>query len=275
MAFDFKAAEEAALTEPKPSIAAVVLGQSSSGKSYLAGTLPGKTLYLYTQGEDHGRDSARLGCSKGDRIVPVSIDLLDGKPMGADSAYKRLLTVLEVDAIRKAGFASVVIDGLTELEQLIRSTSEWATACRTKTGEHNAFAEPASTLKMMRPVMDALRGLQRELNVNYVVTCLLVVKGTDETGEILISEPKLIGYEVAAMLIPQFPDQIMIGRMTNAEGAVRPRLQFGAAASKCVKEKNGEIKKLVGFVPRLRGVVELPTTMPADLKAVLKLKGGK
>lgn len=275
MAFDFDAAEKAALVEPKPSIAAVVLGQSSAGKSYLAGTLPGKTLYLYTQGEEHGKDSARLGCAKGDKVVPVSVDLAEGKLLGADSAYKRLLSMLEVDAIRKAGFSSVVVDGLTELEQLIRSTSEWTAACRTKTGEHNAFAEPASTLKMMRPIMDALRTLQRELGVHYVVTCLLVVKGMGEDGEILVSEPKLVGYEVAALLIPQFPDQIMIGRMTNGEGAVRPRLQFGAAASKVVKEKNGEIKKLVGFVPRLRGVIELPTTMPADLKAVLKLKGGK
>lgn len=272
--FDFEAAEKAAQTEPKPNIAAVVLGQSSAGKSYLAGTLPGKTLYLYTQGEEHGRDSARLG-SGGKGVVPVSLDLVDGKVVGADSAYKRLLSMLDVESIRKAGFANVVIDGLTELEQLIRSTSEWVTSCRTKTGEHNAFAEPSSTVKMMRPVLDALRALQRELNVNYVVTCLLMVKETGDDGEITVSEPKLMGYEVAALLIPQFPDQIMIGRMTNAEGVVKPRLQFGAAATKSVKEKNGEIKKLVGFVPRLRGVAELPSTMPADLKAVLALKGKK
>lgn len=275
MAFDFSAAEKAASAEPKPNIAAVVMGQSSAGKSYLAGTLPGKTLYLYTQGEEHGKDSARLGVAKGDTLVAVAIDLDAGKVIGPDSAYRRLLSMLDAESIKRAGFTSVVVDGLTELEQLVRSTSEWATLCRAKSGEHNSYAEPTATIKMIRPILDALRALQRELNINYVVTCLLVVKGTAEDGEILASEPKLQGYEVAAQLIPQFPDQIMIGRMSNAEGVVKPRLQFAAAASKAVKEKNGEIKKMIGFTPRLRGVTDLPQTMAADFKAVLKLKGVK
>lgn len=275
MAFDFAKAEKEAMAEIKPNIAAVVMGQSSAGKSYLAGTLPGKTLYVYTSGEEHGRDSAKLAAGKGATVVPVSIDLVDGSPVGSDAAYKRLLSMLDVESIKKAGFQSVVLDGLTELEQLVRSTSEWAALCRTSKGEHNGFAEPTATIKLIRPVFDALRALQRELGVNYVVTCLLVVKSTADDGEILASEPKLVGYEVAALLIPQFPDQIMIGRMSNEEGVTKPRLQFGAAATKVVKEKNGEVKKLVGFTPRLRGVTELPANMAADLKAVLKLKGSK
>ncbi len=275
MAFDFERAEKESLTPLKPSIAAVVLGQSSAGKSYLAGTLPGKTLFIYTQGEEHGRDSARLAADKGSQVVPVSIDLVDGKPVSADAAYKRLLSMLDIESVKKAGFNSIVVDGLTELEQLVRATSEWATLCRTSKGEHNGFAEPTATIKLIRPILDALRGLQRELGVNYVVTCLLMVKGTADDGEIIASEPKLVGYEVAALLIPSFPDQIMIGRMSNAEGVTKPRLQFGASPTKVVKEKSGEVKKLVGFTPRLRGVTELPTSMPADLKAVLKLKGAK
>lgn len=275
MAFDFAAAEKAALVTAKPNIAAVVMGQSSAGKSYLAGTLPGKTLYIYTQGEEHGRDSAKLAAGKDSNIIPVSIDLVDGKVVNAETAYKRLLSILDVTSVKAAGFTSVVIDGLTELEQLVRSTPEWATLCRTGKGDHNGFAEPAATVKMIRPVLDALRALQRELGVNYVVTCLLTVKGLAEDGEILISEPKLIGYEVAALLIPQFPDQILIGRMSNGEGVTKPRLQFGAAPTKVVKEKNGEVKKFIGFCPRLRGVTEVPTTMAADFKAVLKLKGVK
>lgn len=275
--FDFEKAEKEAAQEAKPSIAAVVMGQSSAGKSYLAGTLPGKTLFLYMQGEEHGKDSAKLAAtaSKDSRVVPISIDLVDGKVVGADIAYRRLVSMLDVESIRKAKFDSIVVDGLTELEQLVRGTSQWATDCRAKSGEHNAFAEPAATVKALRPILDALRLLQRELGVNYVVTCLLMVKGTEENGEITASEPKLLGFEVAAQLIPQFPDQIMIGRMTNPEGVVKPRLQFTSAAQKSVKEKNGTIKKLIGFTPRLRGVTELPPSMPADLKAVLKLKGAK
>ena len=127
----------------------------------------------------------------------------------------------------------------------------------------------------MRPVLDALRTLQRELNVNYVVTCLLMVKGMGDDGEILASEPKLVGYEVAALILPQFPDQIMIGRMINAEGVSKPRLQFANTATKVAKDQAGNVKKCVGFVPRLRGVAELPPHMAADLGAVLALKGVK
>jgi hypothetical protein len=275
MAFDFEKAEREASAVVKPNIAAIVLGQSSAGKSFFTGTLPGKTLFLYTQGEEHGRDSALLGAENGGKVVPIALDLVDGKVIGADAAYKRLLSMLDTESIKKAGFTSIVIDGLTELEQLVRATSEWATLCRTSKGEHNGFAEPTATIKMIRPVLDALRGLQRELGTNYVVTCLLMVKGVADDGEITSSEPKLVGYEVAALLIPQFPDQIMIGRMTNEAGVTKPRLQFNAIASKAVKEKSGEIKKLIGFTPRLRGVSELPANMAADFKAVLKLKGAK
>lgn len=274
MGFDFAAAEKAASkdTKPEPRIAAIVLGQSRAGKSYLAGTMPGKTLFLYTQGEDHGKHSARLA---GGKIVAIPFDIEDGKVLGYDSAVKKLLSILQDEqGISGAGFKSVVIDGLTELETVIRGTSQWATDCRVKSGEHNGFAEPGATLKMIRPVMDALRSLQRNFGIHYYMTCLLMVKETSDDGEILASEPKLIGYEVAAQLIPQFPDQIMIGRMIGPNGAEAHRLQFGAKSNKTVKEKNGTIKKQVGFVPCLQFVPSdaLPVTMKADMSAVLKLK---
>lgn len=279
MGFDFAKAEKAAEASSKaaPTLAAVVLGQSSAGKSFLAGTLPGKTLFLYTQGEEHGKDSAKLSAkAKGSKVVAVCVDIDDeGKVLGHDSAYKRLLAILQdVDGIKKAGFGNVVVDGLTELESLVRATSMWAMNCKTNKGDHNNFAEPDATIKCIRPILEALRTLQRDAGLNYYVTCSLIVKGMEENGEITHSEPKLMGYEVAAQLIPQFPDQIMIGRMTNSEGKEGHRIQFSAKASKVVKEKSGEIKKLIGFTPRLRGVPsdKLPATMAADLSAVLKLK---
>jgi hypothetical protein len=272
--FDFAAAEKAASKDNRPEarIAAVVLGATRAGKSYLAGTMPGKTLFLHTQGEDHGKYSAMLA---GGKIVAVSIDIGDdGKVLGADSAYRRLLDILrDGTGMAKAGFQSIVIDGLTELEALIRTTSQWTTDCLAK-GVHNGFAEPAATLKMIRPIMDALRTLQRDQGLHYYVTCLLMVKQTDEAGEILASEPKLTGYEVAAQLIPQFPDQILLGRMLNPAGAEAHRLQFGGKVTKTVKEKNGEIKKQAGFTPALQHVPsdDLPSTMKADMAVVLKLK---
>lgn len=276
MGFDFAAAEKAASKEAKPTplIAAIVLGQSRAGKSYLAGTMPGKTLFLYTQGEDHGKSSARLA---GGKLVPVAIDIDDnGAVLGSDSAYKRLLEILRDEAgLLKAGFQSVVIDGLTELEVLVRGTSQWTIDCTVKGGGHNGFAEPGATLKLLRPVMDALRSLARNHKVHYYVTCLLMVKSTADDGEILASEPKLTGYEVAAQLIPQFPDQLVIGRMVNSEGVESHRLQFGAKSGKtALKEKSAEIKKQIGFVPCLQYVpsTSLASTMKADMGAVLKLK---
>lgn len=275
--FDFEKAEKEAAAPRSPALAAIVLGQSSAGKSYLCGTLPGKTLFIYTQGEEHGRDSAKLAASgdKGNRIVPVSVDVVDGKVVGADTAYRRLISMLDVESVKKAGFNNVVLDGLSELEQLVRSTQEWALACRTPKGEHDGWQEGKATLKMIRPVLDALRTLQRELGVSYVVTCILMVKGQADDGEITAAEPRLTGFDLPLQVIPQFPDQILIGRMTNAEGITKPRLQFGCAPSKSVREKNGEIKKFASFTPRLRDVSDLPATMAADFKAVLKLKGGK
>ena len=90
MSFDFAKAEAEASAAPKANLAAVVLGQSSAGKSYLAGTLPGKTLFLYTQGEDHGKDSAYLAAAaaegKKGKLIPLSLDVVDGAPIGADAA---------------------------------------------------------------------------------------------------------------------------------------------------------------------------------------------
>lgn len=274
--FDFAAAEKAASKDakPKPLIAAVTLGTTRAGKSYVSGTMPGKILFLYTQGEEHGKHSARL---PGGNVVPIAVDIDDsGHVLGADSAYKRLITILQdASGLSKAGFNSVVLDGLTELEQLIRTTSQWALACRAKSGEHNGFAEPAATLAMIRPVMDALRTLQRQHGTHYLVTCLLMIKETAEDGEILASEPKLCGYEVAAQLIPQFPDQILVGPMLNEKGAKAHRLQFGGKVSKSSRDqKTGALKKQIGFAPCLQGVPSdsLPDTMKADMAAVITLK---
>ncbi len=280
MAFDFAKAEKQAIAKPKAKpLAALVLGPSSGGKSYLAGTFAGKVLYLYHRREDHGVDSARI--EGAENIVEVCVEIdEEGKLLGQDAGYKRVLSILsDIEGIRQAGFGLVVYDSLSELEQLVRSTAQWKTDCINKDGNHNGFAEPAATVKAIQPVLDALRALQRETQVNYYATCILDCKRLDaDDGEILESEPQLLGYKVATTLLPTFPDQIVVGRMRDPSGKITHRLQFQAGVSKTsVDQKTKEIKKFMNFTPRLRGVPsdKLPRHMKADLEEVLKLKRGE
>lgn len=275
MAFDFGKAEKVAAARPKDNlVAAIILGPSSGGKSFLMGTFGLKTLLLHTSGEEHGADSAQLA---GEGVVPVPLDYdEEGNKLGPDAAYKRLLSILsDLEGIKKAGFKVIAVDGLSELEQLVRATSAWKLACLNKDGVHNGFAEPAATCAAIRPVLDQLRTLQKVLRIHYVVSCILDEKKVGEDGEILDSEPQLLGYKVASTLIPQFPDQLVVGRMVDPEGKEYHRLQFCASVTKTsVDNKTKEVKRFTNFTPRLRGVSSsaLPRHMKASMVEVLKLK---
>jgi hypothetical protein len=281
MGFDFNKAEKLAVTKAaRPTLlSAIVLGPSSSGKSYLAGTLGEKTLYLYLKREDHGVASAKI---EGDKnIIDVCVDIDDdGNLLGQDAAYKRILTILaDVEGIKAAGFKLIVIDGLSELEQLVMGTAVWKTECLTDKGAHNGFAEGKASVKTIQAILDALRNAQRQLNLHYYVTCILDCKKLDsEDGEILESSPQLLGYVVPSTLIPPFPDQIVVGRMKSPDGKITHRLQFQAGVGKAsTDQKTKELKKFMNFTPRLRDVPSdlLPRHMPADLKKVLELKAKK
>ena len=280
MAFNFAKAEQLVADkkgQSKP-LAAVVLGPSSSGKSGLMGTFGVPTLYLHTAGEEHGPDSAK---ERGGDIFDIEFDrdIETGALLGPDAAYKQLLEILRShDWIKQKGFGAIALDGLTELEFLVRGTGAFKSLCLTKEGTHNGFAEGAAALTMLRPIMDALRNAQREFNLHYIVSCLLDVKKLGSEGEIEQSEPTLLGYKLAATLLPQFPDQLVIGRMINPQtGEMLHRLQFSAGISKAQLDmKTKEVKKFINFTPRVRNVASesLPDHMKADLRAVLKLKTG-
>lgn len=247
----------------------LILGSSGAGKSHLIGTVPGKTLYLYCASERHGVASAK---KSNDNIVAVCIDRdSKGQPLKPDESLKRLFAALDPESLKAAKFESVALDGLTELEKIIRGTTAWKNACLTPQGKHNNFAEPAATVEAMDKVLSQLRVVHDILGVRVLVTGIIDVTSMEDNGAILEAKPRLSGYSVAESVCQTFGDIVMIGRMKgkNGEG---PVLQMAGEIGRESKGADGAIKKTFGFTPRLMGVKKVPEYIKADFKEVLKLK---
>jgi hypothetical protein len=274
--FDFaKAISEAQSDLLNKNLFLILLGSSGNGKSYALGTFGVKTLYLYTQGESHGPKSASsLG---GKNIIPVCIDREGDSPLAADEALKRLHAILDdVAGIKKAGVKAIALDGATELETLIRSTSKFKTACLAN-GKHNSFEEGPATLAQFREVLNKLKRLQREAAVHVCMTCILDVKEYGGDGEIVDSTPKLHGFAVATGLVQQFDDVMVIGRMQRKD-KIAYRLQLLAGVTKSTTDfTTKEVKKTYNFSPRLTGtdIIGLGATLDADLGKLASLKAGE
>lgn len=270
--FNFDAAIAQAEKDAKSlALEALVLACSGGGKSTLAGTFGVKTLYLYAQGENHGVKAARsVG---GVDVVPLCFD--DGAT--PDEALSRLTAILKDHAnIKKHNFGAVVIDGASELETLIRSSDNWIKACKTSKGAHNTFEEPKATIAGFRPIITALKDLQRATGIHYMVTCILDVKDFGPNGEINEAMPRLQGYSVAETLVQQFGDVLVVGRMERS-GQIKHKLQFATGLTKKSADEAGTIKKMLNFSPRIAGlnVADLPPYLDADLKQVIALKVAK
>jgi energy-coupling factor transporter ATP-binding protein EcfA2 len=270
--FNFQKARQNAVKDlTNQKLGVLVLGPGGSGKSTVCGSFEGKVLYLYTSGESHGVLSAT---SSGSEIFGIRLDQGDdGKQLKPDEAYDRLLAILsDEEGVRKEGFSAVVLDSLMEIESLVRTTNKFKALCLTDKGAVNRFAEPQSVLDMLRPILVKLKDLQLNAGIHYAVTCPLHVSEIGDNGEILQAGPKLSTYSVAEGLILQFPDIVVISRMTNDKGVPGYRFQFNSSVSKESKDKDGTVKKLLNFSPRLAGIREIPTTMPADMKKLAELK---
>lgn len=270
--FDFQAAVAETLKEAdSPLLGAILLGSSGAGKSRVAGSFGVKTLYVYGSGEDHGYQSAKA--HPGADVIPMCFDRAKGENLSADAAYNRLLAILRAeDQIKASGCKAIVVDSLNELENVIRNTTEFKVACTTKTGDHNSFAEGNITIDMLRRVFVELKHLQRRLQLHYAVTCILDVKAVSNFGDIEEAAPKLQGFSVAADVVRQFGDILVVGRMEKNE-VVKHKFQFGTMLVKASKDQKGLLKKTLNFAPRINGAKrDVPPLMEADLQEVLKLK---
>jgi len=250
-----------------------IAGCSGAGKSSAAGTSPGKTLYLHTASESHGVSTAR---ASGGDILAITIDRdKTGKDLSPDEAFKRGLEILKPEVLKKAGIESVVLDGLTELEKIVRATTKWSNLCLAeKSGKHNSFAEGPSTIALMDEYMKALRAAQEQAGVHVIVTCILDVQAVSDNGAVEMAKPRLSGYAVAEGMLQQFADILVVGRVKDKTGKSGHFFQTGSDVQRVSKDLDGTVKKFINFSPRLSGVRDLPAFIKADVKEVIKLKTG-
>lgn len=249
----------------------LIAGPSGAGKSHLIGSYPGKILYLVAGAENHGISAARKSSRN---IVATYIDRDKTGALTPDAALARFDAATDPEAIRGAGFQLVALDGLTELEKLVRGTTQWKRMCETKGGGHNNFAEGTATQTIMDRCLQRLRNLQFDLGVDIAVTCILDVTETNrKTGEIEAAKPRLMGYSVAEAAIQQFGDIVVIGQMSKPDGSSGRAIQMHTELARQSVDENKEVKKLFGITPRLQGVAQVPPYIKADLGEILKLKG--
>ena len=270
--FDFDKAEADARKDlDNKSLQCLVLGPSGSGKSALLGTFGVKTLFLYGSTENHGPVSAKKFGGDNIRAICIARDD-DGKDLDANETYQRVLAILDSDLVKR-GIKAIAIDGATELEGIIRNTTQWQQLCTTDKGKHNGFAEPSATIQMLRPIFARLKKLNLDHDIMYGMSLILKVREYGDNGEIMDSEPSLSGYSVADWLCQQFPDYFAIGPMVKGDKEAH-RIQFLAGIAKSAKDQNGRVKKTLNFKPRVTGVLNPPATMDANLSKVAELKKG-
>jgi hypothetical protein len=266
--FDFGAEETKTLSNR---LSLMIAGPSGAGKSHLIGTYPGKVLYLTAGPEVHGVDAAR---KTGKNVTAIAIDRDKTGPLSADAALARFDAATDPESIRTNGFELIALDGLTELEKLVRASAKWKAICTTKGGGHDSFKEGPATIAMMDHCLTRLRNLQFDQGLDIAVTCILDVTETNKaTGEIEAAKPRLQSYQVAESMIQQFGDIVIIGSMQEAGKSGRVIQMQTDLVRKSVDLDTKEVKKIFGITPRLQGVDVVPPYIRADLSAVLNLKG--
>lgn len=283
MSFNFSAAIAASQKDLKNDcLNLIILGSSGNGKSYALGTFGVKTLYLYTTKEDHGPKSAiasaeRLGLP--DNVVPIRLDVDDdGTSLSADATIERLLTILrDVKGIKEQGFGAVAIDGGTELEEVIKSTSEYKALLAAKYKGQESFAGPL-VLSAFRPIVAALKTLRNEANVHGALTVILDVLEYDANGAIVAAKPSLAGYNVATGLCQMFGDIIVVGKVKRPDGTEGYPFQMGALVTRTTKDfQTKEVRKTHNFNIRLTGcdMSTFPEMMAPNLAQLIRCKKEK
>ena len=81
--------------------------------------------------------------------------------------------------------------------------------------------------------------------------------------------PRLSTYAVAEGLIQQFPDILVIGKLSKGAKSAH-RFQFESGVQRVAKDAAGVVRKMINFSPRITGGAH-GKTEPADMKEILKI----
>ena len=274
MSYDFgKMKKDQKALEANPTLMLLLIGPPGGGKSYAAGTTGLDTLFLHGGTERHGADSIKLGCFKKD-VGTITTQSWAGK--NADESYKNLVSVL-TDPTLPEHFGAVVLDGLKDLTfDLISGTTMWRDFCLTDKGKHDKWREGAAIAHLMQPIMTGLFAL-RAAKVHTITTMVLDVQDLGSTGEVLLGKPLMPTYGVAAALIPQFDDRVVVSYAAPVvKGVEKPDhyFQFKMDVKRATTNLETGVTKMMLIKPKLSGVSyqALPPLMKADLEFLAKFK---
>jgi len=246
---------------------AVVLGSSGAGKSFLGGTLPGRTLVIHFLSESHAPSSVAAGANTigvKNIITPYMVDLPD---MTADEAIEELVAQLQSPELPNQ-FDNIVMDGLPGLEELVMRSEAAKQAGISKTGRVDGFAKDRYVSEKLTEVVRLLTIL-RTKGVNVVVTSLARVSES-ETGDATVT-PRLRGFGTLENLLPAFATILLTVR-NNIDGT--HFLDFNARFFRQKTDLTGKVTAVASFSTRIEGlsIDQTPPTVSSDLRKILSLQ---
>lgn len=254
-------------SKSKQPLFAVVLGSSGAGKSFLGGTLPGKTLVIHFLSESHAPSSVAAGANTvgvKNTITPYMVDLPEMTP---DEAVEELVAQLQSPDLPKQ-FDNIVMDGLPGLEELVMRSEAAKQAGISKAGKADNFAKDRYVSEKLTEVVRLLTIL-RTKGVNVVVTSLARVSDS-ETGDATVT-PRLRGFGTLENLLPAFATILLTVR-NNIDGT--HYLELGAKFFRQKTDLTGRVTAVASFSTRIEGlsVDQTPPKISSDLRKVLALQ---
>lgn len=263
----------------------LIVGQSGSGKSFLAGSTALPTLYMYLRSESHGPASAS---STNPNIFPVCIDKFEdtdksivgitglkiGDVLNPDQTLLKLKHWSAMN-LKDEGIGAVVIDSLSDLESVIKDSTAFKNGCLSATGKHNSYNEGPELIKKIREIVLGLNH-HTDDGIHVVLTMAGVVQATDENGAAHTVLPKTQTFGTADLIPRLFPDILLVSRLTY-EGDTKFACIFNGNFERKGKDISGRVVKTLNFSPRLTGLAidDLPDMVKADLKVIIDLKNKK
>ena len=170
---------------------------------------------------------------------------------------------------------NIALDSLSDLDLLLKRTTEFDDLCKSDKGKRNKFAEPESSIKMIREIVDLL-GSHHARGKNVVVTLAARIKERDGEGRLESVELILSSYGTAEQ-IPRMFSEVLLLDIVEVEDEKRHACVFLAQVKRESKDTSGAIKKAMSFESRVTGIPRdrLPSICRADFAKILEMRRGE